>query len=748
MASNNEANNKKRKVPDISFQDYLGIILRGKWIIISTLIIISSTAFIYTRFVDPVYKATASILINPRLAQPTIFVDVLRRSEGEKNFTQNEMEILKSKMLALDVAQRLLGQRYLDSAKLLPILIIQPAKESENTQQFASLSGIANRLEQVVDFAALPETDVIQITAKSRNPRESAFIANIIAKIYYDRNIQTSRAKSRAFREFLEAQLIDKRRALSDAEDSLQDYMDKHGIVSLDEESKKLIDQLARLESQRDEIDISVQSLTKALASYQEEIPEQQKNTAKAIGDANDPYIRLLQEQLAKLEVQRDVTVAQNPSIVDKDNYNKKISEVDEQIKHLRTQLQKRTNEFLGTLLPGAQTGTETAGYLKQIIQKNIETKMELQTLQAKKNALNDVIATYEKQFGQLPGKNIRFARFQRTKISNEKLYTTIQEKYNEALMTEQSQFGYVEIIDHATIPDKPSSPKVFLISLLGIVLGFVLGIVILFVKERVDLRIQTPEDLKREGLSIRGAIIQVKDGLLSPKENPLLVMSQPFSPAAEAFKHLRTNLQYVSDGRDIRSILITSSKPGEGKTTILANLAIAFSQLGKKILATDADLRKPTLHKYFDCEPHQGLTDFLLGRLSIDEIIQQTKVENVHFVSSGVKSQKTTELISSAQMGKFLDEMKKRYDLILLDSPPVLAGTEPTILSTMADQVLIVVAAGDTRYTELLHAIEELGEPQGKLPGVVLNKFNLYRAYGIPYGRSGYGYYPYASKS
>ena len=101
MASKNETNNKKRKIPDISFQDYLGIILRGKWIIISTLIIISSAAFIYTRFVDPVYKASASILINPRLAQPTIFVDVLRRSEGEKNFTQNEMEILSQKCLLL-----------------------------------------------------------------------------------------------------------------------------------------------------------------------------------------------------------------------------------------------------------------------------------------------------------------------------------------------------------------------------------------------------------------------------------------------------------------------------------------------------------------------------------------------------------------------------------------------------------------------------------------------------------------------
>jgi len=448
------------------------------------------------------------------------------------------------------------------------------------------------------------------------------------------------------------------------------------------------------------------------------------------------------------LEVQRDVTVAQNPSIVGKDLYNSKITEIDNQIKQLRTQLQKRTNEFLGTLLPGAQTGTETAGYLKQVIQKNIDAKMELQTLQAKKKALNDVLATYEKQFNLLPGKNIRFARLQRTKISNEKLYTTIQEKYNEALMTEQSQFGYVEIIDQAAIPDKPSSPKVLLITLLGIVLGFVLGIVILFVKERVDLRIQTPEDIKREGLVLRGSIIQVKDGSLSPAENPLLMLSKPFTPAAEAFKHLRTNLQYGGEGNILKTILVTSSKPGEGKSTIVANLAIAFSQLGIKVVAIDADLRKPTLHKYFECNSELGLTDFLIGRSSIDDIVQSTKVEDVYFIASGVMSQKTSELISSSRMRKFVEEMKNRYELILLDSPPVLAGTEATILSTLADQVLIVVSASETRYTELFHTIEELGEPEGKVPGIVLNKFNLYRAYGIPYGKSGYGYYPYASKS
>ena len=739
---------KLKKVQEVSFQDYFGIVLRGKWIIIGLVAIGFLSAFIYTRITDPVYKATASILINTRLQQAAIILNGQTRWEGEKNFTQNELEILKSKSLAAEVAQELLDRVYVDDEKSVPLLIIQPSEDDPQKRKIAAVNQIVGRLEKAVDFAEIPETDVIQINAKSPRGKESALIANLVAKAYYDRNIRISRAKSQSFREFLGAQLVDKRKMLSEAEDSLQSYMDKHGIVSLDDESKKLNDQLARLEAERDETDITIQSLTKTLATYQEQIPEQQKAVSKAIGEANDPYIRILQEQLAQLEVKRDVTIAQNPTIADKENYSKQMSEIDKQIASLRSQLQKRTNEFMGSLLPGAQTGTETAGYLKQVIQRSIEAKMDLQTLQAKKNALNNVIATYEKQFGQIPGKNTRFARLERVKMSAERLYANIQEKYNEAVMTEQSQFGYVEIVDNARAPETPSSPKVFLLVALGTILGLSFGIVVVFVKERIDIRIQTPEDLKREGLTLRGTIIHVKKGLRFSEDNPLLGMEQSFSPIAEAFKHLRTNLYYSNNGQVLRSLLITSSKPGEGKSTILANLAVAFSQLGKKVLAIDADMRKPTLHSLFGCNAEPGLSDFLLSKMQIQDIIQQTKLENIQFIGSGTKSNRTSELISSAKMKTFLEAVQNRYDLVLLDSPPVLAGTEPTILSTLTDQVIMVVSAGETRFSELNRAIEELGEPQGKIPGVVLNNFNIYKAYGIPYGRSDYGYYPYASKN
>lgn len=748
MAIDPETTNKIKKIQEVSYQDYFGIILRGKWIIIGMIVAGFLTAFIYTKIIDPVYKATASILINTRLQQAAIILNGQTRWEGEKNFTQNELEILKSKALAAEVAAQLLDRMFVDDQKSIPLLIIQASKDDPQNRKFAPVDQIVGRLEKAIDFGEVPETDVIQINIKSPSGQEAALIANMVAKAYYDRNIRTSRAKSQAFREFLEAQLIDKRRELSDAEDSLQEFMDKYGIVLLDEQSRRMNDQLASLESQRDETDVNIQSLTKTLATYQEEIPEQQKAVSKAIGEANDPYIRILQEQLAQLEVNRDVAIAQNPGIADKNAYNKQLTDIDNQIASLRSQLQKRTDEFMGSLLPGAQTGTETAGYLRQVIQRSIEAKMDLQTLQAKKNALDNVISSHEAKFGLLPGKNTRFARLQRVKMSCERLYTTIQEKYNEAVMTEQSQFGYVEIVDNARPPSSPSSPKVFLLVALGTVLGLSIGIIVVFIKERIDIRIQTPEDLKREGMTIRGTIIEMKSGFEASKENPLLGMAQSFSPIAEAFKHLRTNLSFSSNGQVLKTLLVTSSKPGEGKSTILANLAIAFSQLGKRVVAVDGDMRKPTLYTFFGCHPEPGLSDFLLGDMQLDQIIQQTKVDNLHFIGSGVKSSKTSELISSPLMKRFLEIVQQHYDIVLIDSPPVLAGTEPTILSTLTDQVIMVVSAGDTRYSELHRAIEEISEPQGKVPGVVLNKFNIYRAYGIPYGRSDYGYYPYASKS
>ena len=276
--------------------------------------------------------------------------------------------------------------------------------------------------------------------------------------------------------------------------------MEQQGIVSLDDESKRLIDQLASLEAQRDAADINLKEMQNALENYQQQLPQQETNVARVVGEASDTYIKQMQEQLARLEVQRDMTVVQNPGSAGRDILNEKVKEIDQQIAALRMKLQKRTDDFLRTLTPSQGGSDDAAGYLKSVKQKIIEAEINVQSPLAKKRALNDAIAEYEKKFDRIPDKSVQLARLQRARLSNEKLFLMVEEKYNETNITEQSNIGYIEIMERAAIPGKPSSPKPFINLMIGIILGLTVGVLAAFIKEYMNVRVQTPEDVKRRG--------------------------------------------------------------------------------------------------------------------------------------------------------------------------------------------------------------------------------------------------------
>ncbi len=732
----------------LTFQDYLGIARRGRTIIIGTLAGAVALAIAYIGVAHSVYNATASVLINTRMVQSSLFLDALRRLDNEKNIVQNELEVLKSHSLAEEVAIRLRHQRIADSSWNATMQILQPPEGADSSQALATPGEIVERLDRAVTINLVPETDVITIDARSKDPSEAALIANTYAESFRDRNLQNSRSKSHSFREFLQEQLETKRAALVQLEDSLSEYMRRYGIISLDDETRMQVDKLAKLESELDAATIDEQALAGELASYREQIPQQAKDAAKAIGDADDPYIRLLQEQLAKLEVQRDVTIAQNPEAAGSDIYSGKLKEIDDQINALKGKLKSRTDEFLAALVPGMQGSTDLkdpAGFLKMVKQKIITSEIGLQALKARKSALQEAIRGYEVQFGRIPERAIKYARLQRAKSSNEKLFLTLQEKYNEAMITEQSQFGYVEIVDPAAVPTAPSSPKKVLILLLAIVGGTALGVAVSIVRERVDVRVQTPEEIRRRDMVLYGTVLSMKVPRRLGPEGKLITFNHSFSAIAESYRHIRTRLLHSNEAHPPRTILVTSPKPGDGKSTTVANLGIAFAQSGRSVLLVDADIRKPNLNNYFNCSAHPGIAEALAGQASLKDLIQTTKVRGLSFIGWGIAREDPIELVNSAALRALLSEVCGMFDIVILDSAPVLAGVEPCVLASLVDETVVVVSAGETRESELEEAIGFISEMVKKVPGIILNKLDLHRAYGIPYAHTGVGYYPYA---
>ncbi len=756
MANNQGNRSGNGVVHERTFQDYMAIILRGKWIVFGVFLAVLGATILFTKLVDPVYKATAQVLLNTKELQSTIFLDAVR-PDGVKNITQNELAILNSTSLADTVAQRLIDQKYLEPVSKKPIPVTLPTKEEANADSAAPLWQVATAVTEAIDFDPVRESDVITISAKSKDPAEAALIANTFAESYRDRNIYMSRAKTRSFREFLDQQAASKKKELSDLENNLQAYMEKQGIVSLDDESKNTIEKLSALEAQRDATEIDLKKLRNTLASYQEQLPQQETNVARVMAEASDPYIRLLQEQIAKLEVQRDVTMAQNPSSVGREILNEKVKEIESQIAALTARLQKRTDTFLSNLTPQSGGGQDAASYLKSVKQKIIEAQVEVQSLEAKKKALEEVIQQYERQFDRIPQKSMELARLQRARASDEKLYLMLQEKFNEANITEQSNIGYIEIIERAGIPIRPASPKLLINLAIGIVLGLGLGLVVVFVKEFIDVRIQSPEELKRHGYSPLAAVVGMDrelqkltsggkivggQGGRKGLDPHLITYSYPFSSVAESYRQVRTHLQFAKLGTVPRVVLVSSSAPGEGKSTTVANLAIAVAQNGRKVLLIDADLRKPSLDRLFGVKGQPGLSELLTARVTLANAIQRTVVENLSIMVCGAIPPNPAEVLGSEKMRTLIDQVKSEYDVVLLDSSPVLAVTDPAVLATLSDGVIIVVSAGKTSLEELQRSQELMESVGGRVLGVVLNNLDLKRAYGISYRKARTGSY------
>ncbi|MCW5897426.1 MAG: polysaccharide biosynthesis tyrosine autokinase [Bacteroidetes bacterium] len=734
-------------------QEYVSIILRGKWIILASMLLATTISAFVTLRTDPVYESAALVLVDMKGKGGQLpFFDFAGTSFNKMT---NELEILKSRTMAEAVAQDLLkdAEHASPISEVTPILLV--IVDGVPQQKLASVREVAGRLLGSVLFVPIRDSDIIRITARSNHRAEAALLANTYMKVYAERNMDASRTRSRAVREFLQGQLETRRTALDTAEASLQAYMKSAGMVSLDGESNKVVAQLSQLEANRDAIEVEIRSKEKALASYREEIAKQEPSVARTLGESSDAYIRLLQDKLAALEVQRDVVIAQNPALAGQSIYSEKLKEIDSQIAALKVNLKSRTEAFLKTIGSG-EDGIGSAAFVGQMRQKIVEQQIELEALDARKRALQSVIAQYERQFNQIPEKSIELAKLQRARLSNEKLYLLVEEKYNEAAITEKSEFGYVDIIDPAIVPGGPVSPNMRKNLILGLLVGLGLGVAYVLLRSYLDVRVRTPEDLKRFGFIPLSAVHQMDNmhkqeastgNGHSPHESPdfdphLVAYHNPLSPLAEAYRRLRTNVLYAQLDTPLKSFLVTSANPSEGKSTTISNLAVAFAQAEKRVLLVDADMRRATIHNYFRINKNPGLTDIFVGSVSIDDALNRNVVENLDVLCCGTTPPNPAELLGSRRMREFIEQMSGKYDILMFDSPPLLAVTDAAVLSTIVDGAILVASAGKTRATAIYRATESLTNVGGKVLGVLLNNFDVKKAYGGYYGSYGYSYY------
>ncbi|MEM1144591.1 MAG: polysaccharide biosynthesis tyrosine autokinase [Pseudomonadota bacterium] len=675
-------------------------------------------------------------------------------------FLSNEMLVLRQSLLLGErTAQRLIDLAVVPETGE-PLSILYAENGAPYSERFVALRLQSQYLTVAPEGS---QVDAIRISAKSTVPGEASLLANVYAEEYMRRSRETSRASVSASREFLEDQVAKRFGELEVLDDSVRQFMSREGAIALDEESQFFVRQVSELEALRDETAVELQLRRATLDATSQELDAIRPNLAQRLASGVDQNLTAALEQKAELEIRLQTIYLRNPSLRDGSATGAGVdatalADLESQLTEVRRRILQLSDEYVQqTLAVGGMNDAENAlAQVAQLQRAVVTGRIEISGLEARRQVLDQRIREYEQQLQRIPRQAIELAQLQRARQSAEQTYLMLVTKLQELRVAEESELGYAEVIRPALVPAVPFSPNRVRNIVLGVLMGLGLGIVLAILKTRLDNRIHRPDDLRDLGHTVIGVIPNMEadvkrdfggaetitqDG--QAFDTRLMTLLNPIGTISEAYRGLRTNVQFARPDTVIQTMLITSASPSEGKSVTAANLAVVMAQAGRRVVLVDADLRRPTVHKKFGLPKEPGLSDLLFDQTQFDPAKLATGVENLYVITAGARAPNPAELLGSKKMRETIDLLRGEFDLVLFDVPPVLAATDAVLLSTQCDAVMLVATAGQTKTYEVDFALSGLRNVGAQVIGTMLNRFDASKAYGYGY-RYRYGYSNY----
>jgi len=715
--------------------DYYNLVRTNLLPIILIFVVSLIVTTIYIKNYRTVWRSVSTIKID----KPQSILDksdnIFMQIAMSERVLSNQIEMMRSYYIRDVVAKSLIDsvKNIIDKRNYFYLT----RKISENEIVPLSQEELRRKLNNIVKFEVKKSVDALTITSEGYNPNEILLISNTYAEVYVNYSRELNRQDITNVKKFLETEREKKLNDLTNSESLLQDFQKRVGFIVLDEQSKVLIENVSKYESEKNAAEIDLKINDNNLYALKQETTKYDPNLVKYIeGQIAQPYIQELQKEIADIEVKRDVEVA---NLTDQKVKDKIISNSEAKVNILKKNLDDKIEIMRSGLL--SQTPDEKRG----LSQKVFETSLNSSGLKNRISILSGYLKKYESDITKLPAENMELAKLERTMKTNEKLYITLEEKYQEATINERTRFGNASMLEPGFDTVSQIAPNRNLILLTGTVVGLFLGFGFAFIRNFLDKSIKSPEQLENSGASVLSWIPSFKELLdVHSPETDFVVELKPTSSVSEAFKALRTRVQYSKlEEVPLKSILITSTIPVEGKTIVSINLAGSFAQAGKKTLLLDCDLRKPRIHNVFKMERYPGLSDYLFANVELNEIIRTSKMNNLDFITSGTIPPNPSELLGSIQFKNFLEKLEGLYDIVIIDSPPFISVTDSEILFNITDGTILVCRANMTPMEAFLKTYKRLYKINShNLLGCVLNNFSFKSSYGYYYN-----YYYYYSK-
>ena len=752
----------------VDFSNIWSTVQRGKWIILLVCLLVVGAVTAYTLTMPRIYESSAIVSVGASPAMQTAGV----WPAGEGIELSKEIGLLQnSGRLSRLTVERLAA---IADTSAEQFTIFDPVEGEAPTTRDVIL-----RLRERIAFEGLQAEAMIRIQASSEIPAEATLIANTYAQEYRQFSQDLARSGVTAAREFLETQVAKRQQTISEIEREWEAFALTNNVATDGEEGQRVAREFVELEGRRAGLQFQLEQEQRMKQVLERQLEELQPGLREAVlaeqnAQGLRTQIQTLEEELARLQLRAGQYYSNNPALRGNEDRAPDLAEIKRLIDSYQQQKADLTEDLVAlterqgrVALDAGAVGTTALGQIGAIQERIEERALTIRELEGQIQGLDRQIATFRGRIATIPQQTVRREQIQRRLEQAEEFHRDISAQLQETVVAEESELGYVSVVRAAAVPTLPVSPDLNQNIILGVLLGLGFGTGVAFLVQSTNSRLHAPEDLQGRGYNLLGVVpkmdaeidsgfdgaetVTVKGRNLSTTLLPLL---NPWSTVTENYRLMRANLQYPgasgeADATPPQMIMVTSPEPGDGKTTTATNLAITFALSGKKTLLIDADLRQPKAHTLLDLNLTPGLADVLRGRHTMQEVTQPfmeelSFMDNLSFISAGETNVPPTEMLDASEMEAFCAEARENYDVILVDTPPVLAASDPLLLAVRCDATLVVAHAGKTDRRALDRAekmFEAVGVP---LSSIVFNRFNnRVGHYEYGYGDGYYGYHP-----
>jgi capsular exopolysaccharide synthesis family protein len=707
----------------VRLQDYWRVLKKRFRLILLLFVSTVGTTAAIAFSLTPSYTAGATLLIEPQTPQVLDLRDVLAQPLGpdEYDYYKTQYEILRSYSLAA----RVIHEQHLDAnpwftGKERTFTLSRvwlEVKDALRSALFSSMPPpvgeyplgvspeLVERYLKTLEVRPIQGTRLVRITFDSPHPETAALVANAHAEAYIQQGVELRTRTNEEARSFLEGKLAELRARAEKSETALNSYRRSRKMISPDDKENLIVGRLTDLNRRLTEAEvekIALEAQVRVTRATSEDLP----------GVTDNKLVQTLKEQLTRTKNEyASLAVLYQPGYP-------RLEQLKVQIEETQARVDREIRQMVKSVEAAYRAADAKA--------KELRARVEEQRSAALK--LKDAAVDY--------------AILAREVDTNRQLYDSVLQRIKEMGLQAALSTSNVSFVDRAVPPLLPAKPRKTLSLLIGAVIGVIGGVGLAFLSEYLDNTLKTPQEVERfvqaptlgivpdfTSEPLRRQLTPTASRATPASEasaKELLLSYHPLSLITEAYRTLRSSILLSRAGEPPRTLLVTSSTKGEGKTVTALNTAIVLAQMGARVLVIDADLRQSRCHKILHAENGRGLTEFLSGHAELAQVIRATSTKQLSFISAGSTPPNPADLLGSERMRTAVQWLSRRYDYVLIDSPPVMLASDAVLLSTIVDGVVLVVNSQHTPGHIVKEARARLDYARAKILGAVINKVDI----------------------